>query len=489
MTSGPVVIGLTTVRARLAGVVEVLRSLLAQTTVPDEIRLHLSREPFAFDAGVLEQDLPPEIRRWREEGRVRVVWTPNLGPYRKIVPMLAEFRDRAARLVSADDDIVYPPDWLEKLVAAAERHPDAVIAHRAREARMRDGRLARYQSWPIAGRLSPELSSIFLPTGNGGVLYRPRFFDGRVLDAAAFQRLCPLSDDVWLRAATLAGRVPVARASRAAKRFREVSNPGPRLWDAALASDATNIVLARALSHFGLSPSAFATTASAQRRLSYPLARTVGDPRAGGRRPIRSALAWAGALRSHLRRPDPAAANVAFSVAPGSAAEAGACFASIRRYFPDAPVWVETAPPLGEGGRHVAGVLRRFLAAPGADILIRLSPAARLWRPLRFFPIQEFFGVAGAVGIRRGLAQRVVSSGIADDEAYAAPSRWAPDDAIRARAETCERFLNDPDVFLIVEDMMRRAGAVLAAWPDVRAGDVWPRGNFLNAWAVTLPMG
>lgn len=75
--------------------------------------------------------VPQSLRRLQRRGLEIVHVDATLGPHKKHYPSASGPRDPDVPLATADDDAIYPPTWLAGLLAAAERSPDALIAHRA----------------------------------------------------------------------------------------------------------------------------------------------------------------------------------------------------------------------------------------------------------------------------------------------------------------------------------------------------------------------
>lgn len=97
---------------------------------------------------------------------------PTCAPTRKLIPALELWPD--AWFVTADDDVYYPPDWLEQLVGQARR--GTVVGTRVHLAPLDpSGRLTPYGSWTMATHLlrAPSADTRLFPTGVGGVLYPP----------------------------------------------------------------------------------------------------------------------------------------------------------------------------------------------------------------------------------------------------------------------------------------------------------------------------
>lgn len=183
----PLVVTLTSYPPRFPTLGKTLRSVLDQTVRPDRTILWLTEKDLAC--------LPREIHALQTHG-LEIRTCSDLRSYKKLIPALNAFPD--AWFVTADDDVYYPPDWLEGLVGEAERR--TVVAARAHLAQLdASGRLLPYSSWIMnTGHLRAASSETRLfPTGVGGVLYPPNAFAKKVLDEEAFMRLCPHGDDIW----------------------------------------------------------------------------------------------------------------------------------------------------------------------------------------------------------------------------------------------------------------------------------------------------
>lgn len=192
-----ITVSLTTISIRIDAAAATLESLFQQDHPNFAVRLYLSREPFLLDQGVPGR-LPPAIATLLAASPLLSVrFVPNLGPYRKILPFLSETRGRRCLVATADDDTLYPPDWLSGLYAAYERHR-CVVCYRGHFMRRSERKFREYRTWMTGGLArNPDLFN--LPTGKDGVLYDTGFFDGGVLNFARALAIAPTTDDLWLK--------------------------------------------------------------------------------------------------------------------------------------------------------------------------------------------------------------------------------------------------------------------------------------------------
>lgn len=201
-----VFISLTTIDSRVDKVNLTVESLLAQDYANLSVVLHLSREPYLLDKGV--PHAPPALEALRrEDPRFSIRWVPNMGPYRKLLPLLASLGSRGAFIATADDDTLYPEDWLTQLMRFHSRYR-CVIANRAHRIAIRGGKLTPYRDWMNSSIVrNPDL--LMLPTGKDGILYHTAYFPPGVLDYQAAKQVAPTADDVWFRWHTAMANIPV----------------------------------------------------------------------------------------------------------------------------------------------------------------------------------------------------------------------------------------------------------------------------------------
>lgn len=183
----PLIVSLTSYPSRYGSLKLTLKSLMRQSVTPDAVILWLDEGADAL--------LPADILRLREVGLI-IRTGGTFRSYNKIIPALLAYP--GAAIVTADDDIYYPRDWLKQLVGARHRSGSEVICHRAhRVTAGADLTPAGYKSWEWNISSTEQAPAVF-PTGVLGVLYGPEAFHPDVTREDAFIRLSPTSDDVWL---------------------------------------------------------------------------------------------------------------------------------------------------------------------------------------------------------------------------------------------------------------------------------------------------
>ena len=197
---------------------KVLATISSQTRPPDEIHLFLSKEGYLLDEGIRE--VPPELARLAVSQQIQVSYVANTGPYRKLLPLLKQRWQEDVCIVTIDDDTFYPPDFLERLVAAYETHRCIIAFAVKKIAWDSSGKIKPSRAWPI---IHPpgDIDMRNFPIGKDGVLYRPEYFTKNVFDPKAIE-ICPYADDIWFRCNSWLNRVPVY-ALGAANFFTEIA--------------------------------------------------------------------------------------------------------------------------------------------------------------------------------------------------------------------------------------------------------------------------
>jgi len=207
--TGPAV-SLTSHGSRIATAFATVESIGLGSVRPRRIVLWLDSEK---DVTELDERLRRLVARGLE---VRL--TDNLGPHTKYYPYVDQLWDGSSPLVTADDDILYPTNWLSRLVRAQRDYPDMVNCHRAWTVGVgEDGELLPYSSWAACSTSRP--GSRTFATGVSGVIYPPgmlRMLRDRQLE---FTTKCLRADDVWLHYVAVDNDVPIRQIRPRGRHF------------------------------------------------------------------------------------------------------------------------------------------------------------------------------------------------------------------------------------------------------------------------------
>ena len=190
----PCVVSLSTYGARADSVYFAIESIGRGSVLPRRIILWID-DPDIFNA------LPASLKRLQGRGLEVLFSERNYGPHTKYYPYLlsqGEAIELAPDLVTADDDILYPRNWLADLVVARSRSKDdeLIFCHRAKRVKIDGDRLAPYVEWADCRDVEPSV--INFATGVSGVLYPVQFLRHLKNAGAGFLDSCPKADDLWL---------------------------------------------------------------------------------------------------------------------------------------------------------------------------------------------------------------------------------------------------------------------------------------------------
>jgi hypothetical protein len=201
---GELILSLTSYPPRFPTLHLALEPLLRQSVAPDRTILWIA-------AGDLHL-LPNAVHRLQERG-LEIRPCADLRSFKKLLPALEAFP--GAFIATADDDIAYPPDLIERLVDGVDPRRRVITCNRAhRMKRDPDGTIAPFGEWQfnVIDEAASQPSADLLPVGVAGILYPPGALDPIVADSRMFERLCPHGDDLWFywcarRAGTLHRKV------------------------------------------------------------------------------------------------------------------------------------------------------------------------------------------------------------------------------------------------------------------------------------------
>lgn len=183
-----IIISLTSFPARISTCHKTIRSLLMQNGVkPDAVELWLAEEEFPLK----EKELPPKLLELCEHG-LNICWCDNIRSYKKLLPSLNKHKEDI--IVTADDDVYYSQNWLEKLFISYKDFPNSIHCHKATKFYFSEGK------WEYIGggnEYYDNSSYLNKLVGVGGVLYPPGCLSPEVLDIAKCMELAPTNDDIW----------------------------------------------------------------------------------------------------------------------------------------------------------------------------------------------------------------------------------------------------------------------------------------------------
>lgn len=196
----PVVVTLTSWPGKIANAHIALISLLRQSFKPNRLILWLSELEFPH------KEIPCAINSLLDKG-LEIRWCDNIRSYKKLIPALEAEDLQECIFITADDDVLYPVNWLQNLMEKHQEYPFDIIANRSRVVTYNaDGELKPYAEWPLCFNKIPCEHDIYFPTGCGGVLYPPHCLEISILNREDFMSICDTGDDIFFFAAGILKR-------------------------------------------------------------------------------------------------------------------------------------------------------------------------------------------------------------------------------------------------------------------------------------------
>jgi hypothetical protein len=205
---GPVV-SLTSYGKRIDTAYVTIESIARGSLLPSELILWLDDEERS-------RSLPATLERLKQRG-LTVRLCENYGPHKKYYPYVVSQQKFAVPLVTADDDILYPRDWLITLTNAFDRDSNVVNCYRARTISFQGDHIAPYAQWPLCRSTRPSWRHLL--NGVSGVIYPPRLLAALRSAGSEFEQCCPRADDVWLHATAFRAGFRVQQVGRRAIHF------------------------------------------------------------------------------------------------------------------------------------------------------------------------------------------------------------------------------------------------------------------------------
>lgn len=210
-----IIVSLTTFPERIGDVHYAVFSLLNQTVKPDRVILWLAEEQFPDR----EDDLSQELLDLKDYG-LTIKYTNDIRSFKKSIPTLKEYKDDI--LVTADDDIYYDTDWLEKLYKAHLKNPNNICAHWVARVKLNNDTIMPFRQWDQ--HIDDESASLlnFAMTG-AGVLFPPNSLYKDVLNLELINELSPCSDENWFWAMAILNKTPIEVVPDPIYRYKKVN--------------------------------------------------------------------------------------------------------------------------------------------------------------------------------------------------------------------------------------------------------------------------
>ncbi|HEM6115537.1 glycosyltransferase [Streptococcus pluranimalium] len=205
--SEDIIVSFTTIPSRIEIVPLTIKSIFNQTVKISKLVMYVNSEEFAH------LNLEVILRKEIAQGLEIVYLDENLRSHKKYYYALSDFSDKI--VITIDDDVIYKPDMIEKLVISYRKYPQYISAMRCHKMKLSDsGEVCDYTNWhyEMFNDMIPSHLNFF--TGCGGVLFPPDFRPVELFDKDKIRELSFLADDVWLNFMAFKHKVKVVKANR-----------------------------------------------------------------------------------------------------------------------------------------------------------------------------------------------------------------------------------------------------------------------------------
>ncbi|EKJ5234340.1 TPA: glycosyltransferase [Klebsiella pneumoniae] len=252
-------VNLTTTSARVDLCSATVWSILQQDLIPDRINIWVSENAYLFDEGIKN---PPswvyELNKLNDI--IRIIYTENTGPYRKIIPALSVAK-RDDILVYCDDDVIYGNKWLRCLIDEYNYYNGKyVVASRVRLKKKNIiGKYKSYNLYPII-KSDSTIESDYIITGVGGCVVNKEHFNQAHIGDRTYLNIAPMTDDLWLSKILEKNGTQIKTCIAALTEVQEITNSGVSLSNANTLIDKNNLlkktlkrIIHIAMGYFGVS--------------------------------------------------------------------------------------------------------------------------------------------------------------------------------------------------------------------------------------------
>lgn len=209
-----VIASLTSYPARINSVWLAIKSILLQTYKPDRVILWLAEEQFP------QKDLPKHLTELQKYG-VEIKWVKDIYGHKKYrIPVMEQTQDEV--VITFDDDIIYSPKCIERLMKTHEQHPKCLVCERGQTFDDKnESNPGRWKTISDTGAKNPTYS--MNPSPGGGCLIPFGAFHPDATKEECFRKLAYKNDDLWYMFMCAANKTRMIKTRKLHKIFSLVS--------------------------------------------------------------------------------------------------------------------------------------------------------------------------------------------------------------------------------------------------------------------------
>jgi hypothetical protein len=192
-------VSLTSIFQRQQYLVKCLKSILNLNLKPNKCFIFLSENPYLIDEGFKNKIITNNhLKNIIDNNSIfEIKWVENIGPYRKLIPLLKEKWNENCLIFTFDDDVILHPDILSNYIYDYNRYK-CCISYRGFNTNIKDINEFDYENFSI--RIQNNKPNKFNFANSGvGMITHPSFFhkNNIILNKKKFLNLAPTADDLW----------------------------------------------------------------------------------------------------------------------------------------------------------------------------------------------------------------------------------------------------------------------------------------------------
>lgn len=210
-----VVVSLTSFGERIYDVYLSIESIMQGTIKPNRIVLWLAEDSRSIE-------LPIVLKKQMSRG-LEIRYCKDIRSYKKLIFALKEFPN--STIITIDDDILYPYDFLENMINTHKCFPHMLCSncvHPIKPDYIYNN--VPCSKWDVVTEHFTILDK-FIAEGYTGILYPPQSLDIEVFSEDVFMDICKYADDIWFSAMAIKNNTKCVYSYPHAGFFKYVENP------------------------------------------------------------------------------------------------------------------------------------------------------------------------------------------------------------------------------------------------------------------------
>ena len=208
-----IIVSMTTTAKRTPFLERTLSSIQCQTVKPSSIQINIPSSYLRPELETVDVDSIPD--------GFTIFRCDDYGPATKLLPTLKRYEQQDVVIIYCDDDRIYAPNWIERLLTVHEENGGCCVGDEMYDipsyvnslsmAKTTAYRLNRILSLGMWSPRKRNTARGVILEGYGGVLVRPSFFDETVFNMP--KEFFPV-DDIWFSAKLAERGIPIKYSGR-----------------------------------------------------------------------------------------------------------------------------------------------------------------------------------------------------------------------------------------------------------------------------------